>query len=98
MDQGPHFTQTFLVTPPEISAECSPLKTWERTPMKRLAILPFILGVLATPVQAQTTKPVEFNGMVFDSPPAATSPAPTTTTKPRAAHHTKKHHSTHSSS
>jgi hypothetical protein len=97
MDQGPHFTETLLVTPPEISAECSPLKTWENS-MKRLAILPFVIGVLATPVQAQTAKPVEFNGMVFDSPPAPTSPAPTTTTRPRAAHHTKKHHSSHSSS
>jgi hypothetical protein len=66
--------------------------------MKYLAILPFVLGVLATPVQAQTAKPVEFNGMVFDSPPAPTSQAPTTTAKPRAAHHTKKHHSSHSSS
>jgi len=66
--------------------------------MKRLAILPFVIAVLATPVHAQTAKPVEFNGMVFDSPPAATSPAPTTTTRPKAAHHAKKHHTSHSSS
>jgi hypothetical protein len=31
MDQGPHFTQTLLVTPPEIFAECSPLETWENS-------------------------------------------------------------------
>jgi hypothetical protein len=66
--------------------------------MKRLAILPFVLGALATPVQAQTQKPVEFNGMVFDAPPATTSEAPATTTRPKAVHHTKKHHSSHSSS
>jgi hypothetical protein len=67
--------------------------------MKRLAILPFVLGVLATPVQAQTAKPVEFNGMVFDSPPATTSEAPTTTARPKAAaHHARKHHTSHSSS
>jgi len=66
--------------------------------MKRLAILPFVLGVLATPVQAQTAKPVEFNGMVFDSPPATTSEAPTTTTRPKAAHHARRHHTSHSSS
>src|SRR5262245_11744322 len=29
MDQAPHFTETLLVTPGEISAECSPLETWE---------------------------------------------------------------------
>jgi len=66
--------------------------------MNRLAILPFVVGVLATPGQAQTAKPVEFNGMVFDSPPATTSEAPTTTTRPKAAHHAKKHHTSHSSS
>jgi hypothetical protein len=66
--------------------------------MKRLAILPFVLGVLVTPVQAQTAKPVEFNGMVFDSPPAVTSEAPTPTTRPKAVHHAKKHHTSHSSS
>jgi hypothetical protein len=66
--------------------------------MKYLTILPFVLGVLATPVQAQTAKPVEFNGMVFDSPPAPTSEAPATTTRPKAAHHAKKHHTSHSSS
>src|SRR5262245_30786875 len=97
MDQAPHFTETLLVTPPEISAECSPLETWE-TPMKRLAILPFVLGLLAAPVHAQTAKPGEFNGMGFHSPPAPTSEAPTTTTRPKAVRHTKKHHSSHSSS
>jgi hypothetical protein len=67
--------------------------------MKRLAILPFVLGLLATPVHAQTQKPVEFNGMVFDSPPPPASEAPTTTTHPKAVHHVKKHHTTsHSSS
>src|SRR5262245_1752634 len=31
MDQAPHFTETLLVTPPEISAECPPLETWENS-------------------------------------------------------------------
>src|SRR5262245_39641774 len=97
VDSAASFTETLPVTTPEISAECSPLETWE-TPMKRLAILPFVVGLLATPVQAQTAKPVEFNGMVFDSPAAPTSEAPTTTTRPKAVRHTKKHHSSHSSS
>src|SRR5215510_4964544 len=29
MDQAPHFTETLLVTPREISAEYPPLRTWE---------------------------------------------------------------------
>ena len=35
--------------------------------MKRLAILTFSLGVMVAPFQAHAQKPVEFNGMVFDS-------------------------------
>ena len=38
--------------------------------MMRLAILTFCLGVFVAPFQAHAQKPVEFNGMVFDPPPA----------------------------
>jgi hypothetical protein len=41
--------------------------------MKRLAILAFVLGAFVAPAQAQTQKPLEFNGMIFDSPSAASS-------------------------
>lgn len=65
--------------------------------MKRLAILTVALGAFVTPVQAQNQKPVEFNGMVFDAPPApgyeaATTTRPKTTTHVRKATHVRKHH------
>ena len=65
--------------------------------MKRLAILTFILGILGifvTPVHAQAQKPVSFNGMIFDSPPATGLEAPSAPAKPRASHHVKRrtHH------
>jgi len=44
--------------------------------MKRLAILTFSLGVMVAPFQAHAQKAVEFNGMVFDSPPAQGYEAP----------------------
>ena len=44
--------------------------------MKRLAILTFSLGVMVAPFQAHAQKPVEFNGMVFDSAPVQGYEAP----------------------
>jgi hypothetical protein len=38
--------------------------------MKHLAIATFILGIFVTAAHAQAQKPVIFNGMVFDAPPA----------------------------
>jgi hypothetical protein len=73
------------------------LTKW-RTAMKHLAILTVALGALVTPVQAQNQKPVEFNGMVFDAPPAPGYEAPSaTTTRPKTTHvrkvtHVRKHH------
>src|SRR5712691_6492533 len=50
--------------------------------MKRLTILSFILGVLVTPVQAQTQAPagnqvqvLGFNGLFFDKSAVAAAPA-----------------------
>jgi hypothetical protein len=64
--------------------------------MKRLAILTFALGVIVAPFQAHAQKPVEFNGMVFDPPPAQSyeapkAPAPAAT-KSRTSTH-QQHHS-----
>jgi hypothetical protein len=75
--------------------------------MKRLAILTFSLGMVVAPfqAQAQAQKPVEFNGMVFDSPPAQgyqssqgyEAAQPTTTTRHRTStHHQSRHHHKHS--
>jgi hypothetical protein len=72
--------------------------------MKRLALLALALGAFVVPAQAQQNpKPVEFNGMVFDSPPtqgysAQAYEAPQVTPRSTAPAHVKKHHSTHSSS
>ena len=68
--------------------------------MKRLAILTFSLGVMVAPFQAHAQKPVEFNGMVFDSPPAQgyeapKAQAPVTTTKSRTSAH-QQHRRNHS--
>jgi hypothetical protein len=69
--------------------------------MKRLAILAFVLGAFVAPAQAQTQKPLEFNGMIFDSPSAASSyaapnyVAPRATTTKRHATHVRKHHYSH---
>ena len=62
--------------------------------MKRLAILTFILGIFVTPVHAQAQKPVSFNGMIFDSPPATGLEAPSAPAKPKASQHVKRriHH------
>ena len=72
--------------------------------MKRLAILTFSLGVMVAPFQAHAQKPVEFNGMVFDSQPvqgyeAPQAQAPVTTAKSRtSAHQQHRRHHTHASS
>ncbi len=74
--------------------------------MKRLAILTFSLGVMVAPFQAHAQKPVEFNGMVFDSAPVqgyeapkAQAQAPVTTTKSRtSAHQQHRRHHSHASS
>ena len=72
--------------------------------MKRLAILTFSIGVMVAPFQAHAQKPVEFNGMVFDSPPAQSYEAPKaqaaeTTTKSRTSTHQVHHrHHSHASS
>jgi hypothetical protein len=72
--------------------------------MKRLALLALALGAFVVPAQAQQNpKPVEFNGMVFDSPPAQgysaqAYEAPQVTPRSTAPAHVKKHHSTHSAS
>jgi hypothetical protein len=72
--------------------------------MKRLAILTFSIGVMVAPFQAHAQKPVEFNGMVFDSPPAQSyeapkAQAPVTTTKSRTSTHQVHHrHHSHASS
>ena len=72
--------------------------------MKRLAILTFSLGVMVAPFQAHAQKPVEFNGMVFDSAPAqgyeaAKAQAPVTPTKSRtSAHQQHRRHHSHASS
>ena len=72
--------------------------------MKRLAILTFSLGVMVAPFQAHAQKPVEFNGMVFDSPPAPGYEAPkaqapvTTTNSGTSAHQQHRRHHGHASS
>jgi hypothetical protein len=71
--------------------------------MKRLALLALALGAFVVPAQAQNPKPVEFNGMVFDSPPtqgyaAQAYEAPQATPRSTAPAHVKKHHQAHSAS
>jgi hypothetical protein len=72
--------------------------------MKRLALLALALGAFVVPAQAQQNpKPVEFNGMVFDSPPAQgysaqAYEAPQATPRSAAPAHVKKHHQAHSAS
>jgi hypothetical protein len=61
--------------------------------MKALAVATFILGILVTPLYAQQNS-VQFNGMVFDTPPTAGSETPQAPATPKASHHAKKraHH------
>jgi len=62
--------------------------------MKRLAVLAFSLGVMVAPFQAHAQKPVEFNGMVFDTPPVPgyEAPKPQAPTKARTTTHQQYHH------
>jgi len=60
--------------------------------MKRLAILAFSLGVMIAPFQAHAQKPVEFNGMVFDTPPVPGYEAPKTQAPTKARTTTHQHH------
>jgi hypothetical protein len=69
--------------------------------MKRIALLALALGAFVAPAQAQNSKPVEFNGMVFDPPPAQGSSAqayeaPLATPRSSAPAHVRKHHQAHS--
>jgi hypothetical protein len=69
--------------------------------MKRLAILTFALGVIVAPFQAHAQKPVEFNGMVFDPPPAQgyeapKAPAPSATKSRTSTHQRHQQHHSHS--
>jgi hypothetical protein len=69
--------------------------------MKRLAILTFALGVIVAPFQAHAQKPVEFNGMVFDPPPAQgyetpTARAPSATKSRTSTHQRHQQHHSHS--
>ena len=72
--------------------------------MKRIALLALALGAFVVPAQAQQNpKPVEFNGMVFDQPPAQgysaqAYEAPQATPRSTAPAHVKKHHQAHSAS
>jgi hypothetical protein len=59
--------------------------------MKSLAIVTFILGIFVTAAHADAQKPVIFNGMVFDAPPAQGWETPQATTKPKTSHQAKKH-------
>jgi hypothetical protein len=68
---------------------------------RHLAFLAFALGAFVLPAQAQTQKPLEFNGMVFEPPPAQAYQgqayeAPQAT--PRSAAHARKQHHSQSTS
>ena len=58
--------------------------------MKQLAIVTFILSVCATSVHAEAQKPVIFNGMVFDAPPAQGWEAQQAAPKAKTSHQAKK--------
>jgi hypothetical protein len=67
--------------------------------MKCLAILTFALGVIVAPFQAHAQKQVEFNGMVFDPPPAQgyeASTAPSATKSRTSTHQRHQQHHSHS--
>jgi hypothetical protein len=65
--------------------------------MKNLAIASFVIGVLATPIQAQAQQsfpgaPASFNNLVWD-PPTETYAATPEAKQPSTAHHAGRHHS-----
>jgi hypothetical protein len=64
--------------------------------MKRLAIVSFVIGVLAAPVQALAQQapagsPEPFNGLVWD-PPVQEYVVPGPTVQPSPTHHLRRHH------
>ena len=64
--------------------------------MKRIAIVSFVIGVLAAPVQALAQQapagsPEPFNGLVWD-PPAQAYVFSGTANEPAAIHHPSRHH------
>lgn len=64
--------------------------------MKRIAIVGFVLGVLAAPVQALAQQapagsPEPFNGLVWD-PPAQAYAFSGAANEPSAIHHARRHH------
>jgi hypothetical protein len=58
--------------------------------MKHLAIATFILGIFVTAAHAEAQKPVIFNGMVFDAPPAQGWEGQQTAPKAKTARQAKK--------
>jgi hypothetical protein len=77
-----------------------PIETGELR-MKRLAILAVALGAFGLPAQAQTQKPIEFNGMVFDPPPVQSYQGQAydaSQATPKPAAHARKHHHSQSAS
>jgi len=58
--------------------------------MKVLAVLVFMLGIFVTPVSAQQTGTLTFNGNVFDAP-AAQGAGYAQAAKPATVRHVKRH-------
>src|SRR5262245_37023495 len=97
MDQAPHFTETLLVTPPEISAECSPLETWENS--NEASGNPALCHRRACNACSRSNgeaRRVQRNGVRFAS--GRDQPGPHNHDHAAAAHHAKKHHTSHTSS
>jgi hypothetical protein len=71
--------------------------TSREAPMKMLAVLVFMLGLFVTPVSAQQSGTLSFNGNVFDAPAAqgagyAQAPGSSTQpAKPATSRHVKRH-------
>jgi hypothetical protein len=71
--------------------------TSREAPMKMLAVLVFMLGIFVTPVSAQQSGTLSFNGNVFDTPAAqgagyAQAPGSfTQPAKPATSRHVKRH-------
>ena len=59
--------------------------------MKHLTIATFILGIFVTAAHAEAQKPVIFNGMVFDAPPAQGWEGQQAAPKAKTSHQAKKH-------
>jgi hypothetical protein len=75
--------------------------TTREAPMKGvLAVLVFMLGIFVTPVSAQQSGTLQFNGNVFDAPAAqgaGYAQAPSSYTQPAqpgTSRHVKRHHTT----